>query len=167
MKQTIAEKYMTARTTSSLKLKPDTTSSPTDILTVAGMVGGKHGLAMQLWALMHSPSRNHLESLAQTLAYRLDGYMLAKKIHAREHALPIAQQVLAWHLWGTCPHCKGRGEGMIEGTPHTNGIPCDHCGGSRKVKLVTAHDEAAKWLCQEIEQLTHTAEFAMGKKIRA
>lgn len=164
-KQTIAEKYMSARTTSSLKLKAETTSSPADILTAAGMVGGRQGLAMQLWSVTHSPSKAHLMSLSQTLAHRLDGYMLSKKIKAREHAASIAQTVLLWHLYGTCKYCNGTKRERIQGTPHLSDVECPRCNGTGRIPLVTAHDDSAKWLHSEIEQLTVIAEMAMGQKL--
>lgn len=166
MKQTLAEKYISARAATSLKHTPDTVSSPVDILTAAGMVGHRHGLVMQLWEVTCRPSLAHINSLAEKLAMKLDSYMLVKKIRAREHALDISKEVLAWHLWGTCPHCKGRGEGTIEGTPHLNGIDCSHCNGTGKVQLVTTNDEAANWLRGEIESLAVSAEAAMKSKVR-
>lgn len=162
----ITERYMSARTTSSLKSEASTSMSPSDILMAAGMVGHKHGLAQQLWCVLHTPSRAHLMSLAEKLAVRLDAYMLAKKIHAREHALSISKAVLSWHINGTCRHCGGTGEERIEGTPHLSGVPCNHCNGTRKVPLKTEHDESAHWLCGEIKALEDSAASAMKNKIR-
>lgn len=157
---------MSARTASSLQVETESVMSPADILIAAGMVGHKHDLAQQVWSLVHIHSRAHLHSVAERLAIRLDAYMLAKKIKAREHALTIAKQVLGWHIFGVCKHCGGTGEDRIAGTPHLSGIACAHCGGTKKVPLETANDEAANWLKSEIKALEESAESAMRRKIR-
>lgn len=160
----VTERYMTARTTSSMKVQERTTLSATDILAAAGMAGNKHGLALRLWAVSHQPNRHQVHSLADLLAFRLESYMLAKKMKGKPRM--ISKQVLLWWIGGTCKACDGTKEQRIEGTPHLSGIACPECNGTGKVELKTSNNEAALWLAQEIESLALSAETAIRRHIK-
>lgn len=163
---TVTERYMTARTTSSLKVQERTTMSASDILAAAGMAGHKHSLALQLWAVSHQPSRHQVHSLSDLLSFRLEAYMLSKKMKHREKCRAIAKQVLLWWIHGVCKACDGTKEQRIENTPHLSGVACPECHGTGKVELKTSNNEAAHWLAQEIDSLALSAETAIRRHLK-
>lgn len=162
-RMTISERYMTARTTSSLRMQARTRMSPADVIAAAGMAGHKHDLALMLFNLQHRPTITRMHQLADILALRLESYMLLKKHKGRPRI--ITKQVLAWWIGGTCKHCDGTGYERIPGTPHLSDIPCPTCSGSGKTQLQTENNESAQWLLSEINALAHSAETAIRSRI--
>ena len=161
---TMVERYMVATTTSSLKVIERTSLSATDILAAAGMAGHKHDLAVQLWALGHSPTRQLVHRIADKLARRLDDYMQHKKLRGRPRL--ISKQVLHWHVDNVCQECSGLGYERIGGTPHLSDVPCKACHGSGRTTLNTENNQAALWLADEIKALSSSAETAIRKRIK-
>lgn len=154
---------MTARTASSLLLREGTSRSPADILTAAGMVGRRHGLAMAIWSLMHTPSDSAMRKVTDRLAVILRSYMQDKGMKGKPR--DIAKQTLAWWLHGTCKHCGGTALKRIEGTPYLSDEQCDHCHGTGRVPLQTHNNAAAKWLIDEMGAMTFIAEDSLLRKV--
>lgn len=160
----ISERYMTARTASTLKVDADTTMSPADVLTAAGMAGQRHSVPLRLWVFMHSPSRHQLYALADSLTQRLDDYMNIKKLKGKPWR--IAKQTLAWSINNTCRPCGGHGMERIAGTPHLSDVQCPACRGTGKTELHTENNQAAQWLLSEINAMTVAAESAINNKLK-
>ena len=161
---TLAERYMTATTSTSLKVVTESTMSATDILAAAGMAGHKHDLAVQLWALRHSPTHQNIHRAIEKLLPRLDDYMMHKRLEGRSRRIVFS--VMHWHLDKTCASCGGHGKERIGGTPHLSDTPCPACHGTGERKLQTENDEAARWLLDEIKALSSSAEMAIRRKIK-
>lgn len=161
---TLVERYMVATTTSSLKVAERTTLSATDILAAAGMAGRKHGLAVQLWALNHSPSLQLIQRVKPKLMARLDDYMQYKRLKGNVDR--ITKQVMVWHIDNVCPECDGQMKERIGGTPHLSDTHCPACNGSGRRELHTENDQAALWLADEIKALSSSAETAIKKRIK-
>lgn len=158
---TIAERYMTARTTTSLKVK--TGKSAADILAAAGMAGQKHDLPLRLWAFMHDPKPSDFRYLCERLAVKAEAFMFLNKHKGKPRE--IARQALAWWAFGVCKHCDGLGFERIPGTPHLSDVTCSHCDGTGRQRLHTGNDEVAKWLVVEIDAMTTSATVAIKSRI--
>lgn len=160
---TIQERYMTACTTSSLKVVTRTRYSAADVVAAAGMAGHKHDLALRLFNLRHRPTVTRMHQLADILAIKLEDYMQAKRQKGKPRA--IAKQVLAWWIGGTCKACDGTGKERIAGTPHLSDDTCKACNGEGSIELKTANNEAARWLLGEIKAISDTAEIEIKQRI--
>lgn len=162
--RTLAERYMTARTTSSMKVQERTTMSASDILAAAGMAGQKHELALALWNLQHQPTNRKFLSASRVLAGKLAFHLSAKRMKGKPSE--IARQVLAWWLNSACPVCTGTGSERIPGTPHLSGVACQSCNGTGRTPLKTGNNEAATWLYAEISAIAASAESAIRRRVK-
>lgn len=161
---TLVERYMVATTTSNMRVIERTTMSASDILAAAGMAGYEHDLAVQLWSLAHSPTRQMVHRIADKLSRRLDDYMQIKKLRGKPRL--ISKQVLQWHMNDVCQDCNGLGYERIGGTPHLSDVPCPSCNGLGRIALNTENNQAALWLADEIKALSTSAEIAILEKTK-
>ena len=156
----ISERYTTARNTSNLKSSPRTNLSASDVLTAAGMAAQEHEDALLLWGIAYQGKSSDVYRLVEVLSKRLDGYMT--KANVKGDRRSIAMECIAWHLYGTCQPCGGRGLEMIPGTPMQSDTVCRHCNGSGKVPL--PRGDAHTWLTAYMGRINgHAAGKLMDK----
>lgn len=160
--RSIAEKYMSARTTGKLKLTNGI--GPAEMVAAAGMAGQQHGLAFDLWVLHHHPSARALSRMVEILALRMDDYAAGKRVTVRSRR--VVRQTLAHWLSPTCRSCGGHGKERISGTPHLSDVDCGHCHGTGERQLNTEHNEMAQWLLNEIRSISSQAEPALASRAR-
>jgi len=157
----IQERYSTARNTSNLAMKPETTMAPIDVLTAAGMAAHASREAMMLWEVTFQGKTSAKLACIEMLEKKLVGQML--RARWKGDARRIAMEVFAWHMHGTCQPCGGRGFKLILGTPHLSDELCTHCDGSGRVRL--PNSDAHHWLKEYMGDLIARAGGKVMRKL--
>ena len=155
----IAERYATARNTSNLAMKSETTMAPIDVLTAAGWAGQASPEALMLWEVTFKGKTSSKLALVEMLEKKLASEMIRQRWKGNPRL--IAQEVFAWSLNGTCKPCNGRGYEVVHGTPSLSDRICKHCHGTTKVRL--PRSDAHDWLSAYIDRLISQA---AGKVMR-
>lgn len=159
----IQERYNSARATTSLKVVAATRFAPTDILIAAGLTATECEAALLMWDVEASGKSTSKLALIDELAKMLKGYKTRSPIKFKGDCQTIAQEVMAWRLYGVCQPCAGLGYQLILGTPVLSDDLCTHCHGSGKVDLPQGEGHA--WLVNEIDRLISVAAGVMMKKL--
>lgn len=149
----IHERYSTARNTSNLKSDPRSSFSPADVLTAVGMTAQEHEAAVMLWGVTFQGRTSAKHALVERMAADLTRYMLATGQAGDPRR--IAQEVLAWWLYGRCDPCGGRGYELIPGTPTQSDVLCHCCHGTGKVAFPV--NNAHEWMRARMEKWTGIA----------
>ena len=111
----IAERYASARNTSNLKMRSETTVAPIDVLTAAGWAGQASPEALMLWEVTFKGKTSSKLALVEMLEKKLASEMIRQRWKGNPRL--IAQEVFAWSLNGVCKPCNGRGYELVVGTP--------------------------------------------------
>ena len=157
----IQELYTVSRNTSNLKSNPRTVRSPADVIAAAGMAAQDNEIAMLLWGVTFQGKSSQKWLLVAELENKLAGKMFKERWKGNPRL--IAQEVIAWHLHGTCQPCGGRGYRVIKDTPMLSDDLCTHCGGTGKVPLPAS--EPYGFLSDYIGRLTAIAGGEVMKKL--
>lgn len=157
----IAERYSTARHTSNLKSIYRTTHAPSDIIGAAGMAAQDNQAALTLWDVTFKGKTGAKLALVELLSNNLAGQMCRQ--NWRGDPKRITQEVVAWHLHGTCQPCGGRGHAKIINTPGQEDEPCHHCNGVGKMPLPKT--DAHTWLADRMGKLQAIAAGKIMQKL--
>lgn len=157
----IQERYAVSRNTSNLKSVFATTMSPSDVIAAAGMAAQENEIAMLLWGVTFQGRASQKWMLVEALERMLAGKMIKERWKGSPKH--IAQEVVAWHLHGTCQPCGGRGYRVIKDTPMLSDDICTHCGGTGKVPLPSS--DIHRWLADLLAKLTAVAGGEVMKKL--
>ena len=158
----VSERYSTALEAKNLKVDPLTSFAASDVLGAAGMAAQAHSDAMLLWSLLFQNKTSAKLKVVDMLADKLTRKMIRERWKGNPKT--IAQEVLAWHLHGTCQPCGGRGYQLILGTPALSDRLCTHCGGSGKVKF--PRGDAYTWLVDEMSRMIASAGGRVMAKLK-
>lgn len=159
----IAQRYLTARSTSDLKLRrrEDPEQAAAEVLTAAGMVAQEHEAAMMLWEVTFRGKTSAKLALVDILASKLIGHMIRERLQGDPRS--ISRAVLAWWLHGVCTTCGGVGHELVPHTIVRADEPCSACQGTGK--LPQPQDEAFRWLADEMGELQSIAGGKVMRKL--
>lgn len=151
-----ADRYAPATRASNLGSKPDTTSSPSDVLGAAGLAAKRVPLGIALMRLLSGD--NHASAdVVRILADKAVGkaYRMGNEC-GRAEAESLAQAILAWYRHGVCTTCNGHGVQLIPGTTTLGGKECPACRGTGRLRLEKhvgmLRLDLARWLAVEVER---------------
>lgn len=84
-------------------------------------------------------------------------------------ALSITGSVIEWWSSSVCKACKGRGYGLIDGSPVTSDVVCTECSGHGKPpverRLKKSQREAGRWLASEYDVMVSEVFGAMRQAL--
>ena len=159
----LAQHYIRARHTSSLKVDPRTIRSATDILAAVGMAAQdkEHEAALLLWQVCYGGKTGQKLALVETLAREVWAEMLPHGWKGKPRT--IAKRVLAYYLHTVCPACDGTGYQFSPEKKIRTDILCPVCGGFGKPILPP--DPAFDWLLRQVESMVSTAAGRIMQKL--
>lgn len=159
----IAQRYLTARNTSNLKLRraESQDQAAAEVLTAAGMVAQEHEAAMMLWEVTFRGKTSAKLALVELLSSKLIGYMIRERLQGDPRQ--ISRAVLAWWLHGICTTCGGVGHELVPETIVRADEPCSACHGTGK--LPQPEDAAFRWLADEMGRLQSVAGGKVMRKL--
>jgi hypothetical protein len=125
----IIERYASAVRSSNLRSKEATTYSDPDVIGAFGLAAKTEPLGAALHRLFTGDNR-----AAQAVIEALSGKLMAHfpTSLTESESLSVAGGVLKWNQSNVCPHCKGRGSELIQGSPTLSDRECKHCRGTGK-----------------------------------
>lgn len=146
MSSRIQDRYATAVHSSDLGVDEKTVMSDSDTLGAMGLAGrtldtgwkttGPDGqgepvtpvpLAVPLERLFAGDNNAIYDIVRALVAMALQQRVKLKIRISRAECKEMAQMCLAWHRYGTCPTCEGRGYALIPGTKTLSGNECQDC----------------------------------------
>jgi hypothetical protein len=158
-----AERLLSARQSSQLRLLLDTRCSADTLLAAAYATAGdaRKSAALAVYSILSSERMVG----AQRLADQMAGWIRRKAWVGRGRptiprviAIDIAMAVLKWWHHPTCPTCEGHGHPRLPGTPTINTArTCTPCNGMGQVQLhhivAPEHVWLAQWLSDKIASM--------------
>ena len=165
---TYTDRYASAKRSSNLRSKADTTQSDSDVLGAAGLAAKRQPLAMALLSLFVGDNR-----AAKQVVLLMADMLVGKAWHwekvslERVEAEDMARKVLAWHRDGVCRVCGGHGFQLQSGGKPGQGRDtlsdrhCTACRGTGRIPFDGAFSmertPLARWLLSEVERETAKA----------
>lgn len=161
----IAERYLTATTSSQLGHDPNHVCDADRLLAAAYATAGDpfKSLALDVYRLRATASMAGSHSIAERMAGKVVNKSRPKRGGkpevSRIEAVDLCLVVLKWWHMQACPVCEGRGHPHIPGTPLLDTArQCGHCDGTGirplKKHVKAKHLDLAHWLVDSLNGLT-------------
>lgn len=174
--RSMQERYFAARTTSNLRLDPNTIGAA-DVLIAAGRVAKRSerkSVALAVWGVLSSDHMTGAHEVAELMAKWLHGRSIQQRRTpiSKLAAKDVAMAVLKWWRKPACPTCGGHGHPLILNSPIVDeSRDCPACNGTGQIPLHrlvrTEYVDDAYWLSGEIDTLCALVFGEMAREIRA
>lgn len=172
-----AERYLSARRTSNLRLSAESRSDA-DVLLAAAYASTGHerkALALAVYGVMASTDMRGARAVADQLA----GWLVRRSYKgrgesamARVVAFDLALTVLKWFHRPTCLSCGGHGHPLRANSPVIDeGRECHACHGTGQIPLErlvrSEYTQHARWLAEELRVMGSLVFGDMSRRLRA